>query len=343
MPTLRTALLCLAVVPPLAVAQSGSIDLLSFAMSDAKIVAGAHVDAAKNSAFGQYMLSQIQSGNPALQKFIDDTGVDPRNDVTEVVVATDGTPGSSLRALVAAHGTFGNAIAILEAAAGANGGTVTHLAGGVDLISIGQEQANLSSRTCIALYLDGATAAMGDCDSVQAGINSAGPKPPTGPDLLTNAQQIRTQQDLWFISVLPLGQFAGAVPSGLSPVLNSQLIQAIRQTSGWVKFVPASKTPGPTVQLSGEVLMDKDENATSLMNVVKFFAGMIQMQGGNEPAAAPFLSLLANLQISASGNTLTVSLSIPEMTLEQLFQQAHQQAAMGPSGVHERHRHPVIQ
>src|SRR5437588_10357668 len=138
MPTLKSVLLCLAVVPPLAVAQSGSLDLLSFAMPDAKIVAGAHVDAAINSAFGQHVLYQMQSDNPALQKFIQDTGVDPRTDVTEVVFATDGTPGPSLHGLVAAHGTFSNAITILESAAGLNGGTVTHLQGGVDLITIGQ-------------------------------------------------------------------------------------------------------------------------------------------------------------------------------------------------------------
>jgi hypothetical protein len=328
MPTLRTALLCLAVASPLAVAQSGSIDLLSFAMPDAKIVAGVHVDAAKNSAFGQHVLYQMQSDNQALQKFIQDTGVDPRTDVREVVFATDGTPGPSLHGLVAAHGTFSNAISILESGTGANGGTVTHLQGGVDLITIGQEQANVGGRSlCVALYIDGATAAAGDCDSVQAGIASA-TKPPASTGLLAKAQQIRAQQDIWFTSVLPLGQFASAVPSGVSPLLNSQLIQAIQQTSGGVKFVAASTSRGPTVQLSGDALMDTPANATSLGNVVNFFLGMIQMQGAKEPAAAPFLSLLGSVQTSVAGSTLSVSLTIDEMTLEQLFQQTHQQASI---------------
>jgi hypothetical protein len=311
------------------VAQSGSIDLLNFAMPDAKIVAGANVDTAKNSTFGQYVLSQIQSGNPALQKFILDTGVDPRTDVKQVVVSTDGTPGPSLHALVAAHGTFSNAIVILEASAGANGGTVTHLAGGVDLISIGQEQAKLGGRSmCIALYTDLATAVLGDCDSVQAGIASA-TKPPAATALITKAQQIRAQQDLWFTSVLPIGQLGDAVPPGFSPLLNSQLIQAIQQTSGGVKFVAASTSDGPTVQLSGDALMDKPANATALMNVVKFFVGMIQMKGANEPAAAPFLNILAGLQTSVSGSTLNVSLTIPETALEQLYQRVHV-ASAGP-------------
>src|SRR5436190_16905543 len=109
MPILKSVLFCVVAVSPVAVAQSGSFDLLSFAMPDAKIIAGAHVDAAKSSAFGQYVLSQIQSSNPALQKFIEETGVDPRTDVREVVVATTGTPGASMRALVAAHGTLSNA------------------------------------------------------------------------------------------------------------------------------------------------------------------------------------------------------------------------------------------
>ena len=345
MQTLKTVFLCLAIVPPLAVAQSAgssnSIDLLSFAIPDAKIVAGANLAAARSSAFGQFVLSQIQSVNPALQKFITDTGIDPRTDLTAVAVTTDGMPGPSLHVLAAAHGTFSNVIVILEAAAGLNGGTVTHDSG-VDVISIGQDQGNLFGQSvCIALYTDGATAVIGDCDSVNAGIASTA-KPLASTNLLTAAQQLRSEDDFWFTSILPLGQFATAVPPALDTVLNSQLIQAIQQTSGGVKFVAASTSQGPTVQLSGDALMDTSQNATSLGNVVKFLVSMIQMMGGKDPAAAPFLNLLSSLLTSVSGSTLNVSLTIPESMLEQLFEQLHQQASGEPSSDREFHHRHVL-
>lgn len=319
---LRQVLCILGVVPSFAFAQnasSSSIDLLSFATADAQIVAGAHLDAAKSSAFGTFMLSQVQSGDPMLQTFITETGIDPRTDISEVLFAVNGAPGPGSHGLVAAHGNFGNSIAVIEASAQAKGGTVTH-GSGVDVVSLPDGNA------CIALYTDASTAVIGDCPSVQTALSSAKPKADTGTPLLAKAALNKSQQDLWFASVLPLGQFKGAVPAPFAGVLNSALIQGIQQTSGGLKFVAGSSTQGPTVQLAGEALLDTSQNATSLMNVVNFFKGLLQMNNGAHPAEAAIASLLSTLQATATGNTLSVSLTIPENTLEQLFQTLHQQA-----------------
>ena len=47
-------------------------------MPDAKVVAGLQVDQAKVSPFGQYVLSHMQPDDPRFQKFVSDTGFDPR-------------------------------------------------------------------------------------------------------------------------------------------------------------------------------------------------------------------------------------------------------------------------
>jgi hypothetical protein len=65
--------------------------------------------------------------------------------------------------------------------------------------------------------------------------------------------------------------------------------------------------------------MDTPQNATSLLNVVNFISGMIQNIKVNDPTATLFASLFAGLQVSASGNTVSVNLTIPEGTLEQIF------------------------
>src|SRR5450755_3785164 len=101
-----SSLISLSVVPAIALAQSSNIDLSSFVQSDAQLVAGAHVDAAKNSAFGQFLLAQIPAGDQHLQGFIANTGIDPRSDISEVLLAWNGSPGPNAHWLIAAHGSF---------------------------------------------------------------------------------------------------------------------------------------------------------------------------------------------------------------------------------------------
>ena len=92
MRTCRTALLSAIAIPALALAQSSNVDLFSFVMADAQLVAGANVDSARNSPFGQFVLSQIPIGEKYLQGFMTETGIDPLSDVTEVVAAWNGAP-----------------------------------------------------------------------------------------------------------------------------------------------------------------------------------------------------------------------------------------------------------
>src|SRR5579872_1973149 len=68
--------------------------LLGLVMPDAKILAGVNVVSAKNSPFGQSVLSQIAPHNQELQKMAILTGFDPRQDLIELLAATNGTPGS---------------------------------------------------------------------------------------------------------------------------------------------------------------------------------------------------------------------------------------------------------
>ena len=59
-------------------------------MPDAKVLAGVNVAQAKSSPFGQYVLSQISANDPGLQQLASVTGFDPRQDLCEVLVASNG-------------------------------------------------------------------------------------------------------------------------------------------------------------------------------------------------------------------------------------------------------------
>ncbi len=333
MATIRNLVFSVLAVPAFALAQSNNIDLFSLVMSDAQLIAGAHVDAAKNSPFGQFVLSQIQPGNNYLQGFMGATGIDPRSDVTEVVAGWNGSPGANGRWLIGAHGSFSGSIETIEVNALKDGGTITRLPG-VDLLTLGGAPGTSprAANVCIGLFTDGLTDVMGDCTSVQSaiqfGLVSAGPASPVA----LRAQQLRAGQDLWFASIVPLSQFGNLTPDGsgnLGGVPKTNLFQAIQQISGGVKFASTPGTLG--AQFSAELMMDSPENANSLLNVVNFIVGLLQMNTGSTPVAGSFASLLGSLQASVNGSTVNIGLTVPEATLEQLFEQVGQLAALRQS------------
>lgn len=331
MSTCRTVLLSVFGVPALALAQSSNIDLFSLVMTDAQLVAGANVSSAKNSPFGQYVLSQIPMGEKYLQGFMTETGIDPLSDVTELVAAWNGTPNAKGQWLIGAHGTFSASIETLEVNALKNGGTITRLPG-VDILTMGQPGMNSpEANVCVGLFTDGFTDVIGDCTSVYAavqfGAGSSGPE----SSVAMKGRELRAEQDIWFASAVPVSEFSSLLPgssagsgSPLSGVLKSKLLLAIQQISGGVKFPAAAQGAG--AQFSGEVLMDSPQDATSLLNVLNFVVGLLQMNTSNIPAGSSVVALLGNLQASVSGSTLNVGLNAPESTLEQLFQQAGQLA-----------------
>src|SRR4051794_25586704 len=64
--------------------------LLNLVMPDAKVLAGVNVEQAKGTQFGQYILNQMQTHDTEMQKLVELTGFDPRRDVRELLVASDG-------------------------------------------------------------------------------------------------------------------------------------------------------------------------------------------------------------------------------------------------------------
>src|SRR5580658_5740505 len=212
MPTCRTVLLSAFAIPALALAQSSNIDLFSFLMADAQLVAGANVASAKNSPFGQFDLSQIPMGQKYLQGFDTETGINPLSDVSEVVAAWNGAPNASAQWLIAAHGDFSSSIETIEVNAMKNGATITRLPG-VDLLEMAPPGMNSpEANVCIGLFTDGFTDLAGDCTSVQAavqfGVSSSGP----GSSVAMQARKLRAQEDIYFASVVPLSQFSNFLP-----------------------------------------------------------------------------------------------------------------------------------
>jgi hypothetical protein len=309
MTKVRNAFFALLLVQAVALAADPA--LLSMVMPDAKVVAGLQVDSTKTSLFGQYVLTHMQPDDASFKKFLADTGFDPRRDLTEILMASNwqnNTPDS--RWLVLARGAFNPAkIATLVEA---NGGTATSFQG-VNILFTNPKQPSTAVVTGIA-FLDNSTALMGDLSSVKSAIQRKQSNATPSSTLLSKVRDLSSNNDFWFVTLVPLSEFAGAMPDpNLQGAMKGNLLQAVSQASGGVKF------SNPVV-LSAEAVTRSDKDAEALADVVRFLVGLVQQSRENNATAGQISSLLDTLNLQTSANVMTMSLSIPEKTLEQIFQ-----------------------
>jgi hypothetical protein len=310
------SLLCAALVQTVALAADPS--LLSLVMPDAKVIAGARVDHAKSSPFGVYVLTHLQLDDPDFMKFMTSTGFDPRRDVREVLVASNSLQYDPSHWLVLAKGAFNPER--IEGVAQANGGTVTKHQGISILSGTSGNSANSDVKPMqgAIAFLDSSTAVMGDVPGVEAAIDRRQANAKISTKLAGKVQQVSTNYDFWFTTLVPLAEFAGAMPDpNLSSAMKGNLLGGVQQTSGGVKF-------GQNVQLYAEAVTRSPQDAAALVDVVKFVAGLIQTNRQNDKTAAQVSTLLDALQTTTQGNVMTMTLAIPEATLEQMMSAMHQ-------------------
>lgn len=304
MTTLRKALCALlfaAATAPAAVDPS----LLTLVMPDAKMLSGIQVDQAASSTFGRYVLAQMQSGDKGLSKFIAETGFDPRRDLRQILVASN---GASKTGLILGRGTFDAAKII--AAAKANGSTIAEYNG----VSLVRGSKDKDSKGAIA-FLNGSTAVMGDYDSVCAAIDRRTGGATLSPDLVAKADEVSATNDAWFVTMVPLSQyFAGKVADpNLASAMQGNMLQAVQQASGGIRF-------GSTdITIHGEALTRSEKDASALVDVMKFLAGLVQLNRDQNPGAGKVATLLDTANFSFEGNVFRLSMVIPEEQAEKLF------------------------
>lgn len=299
----KLALFAVTTLPVVCLAADSS--LLSLMMPDAKVIAGVQVDSTKNSPFGRYLLDHFQPSDPGFQEFITQTGFDPRRDVTEVVMASNWQSKSpTSRWLVAAKGSFD--LVKITHAVQTHGGAIQSFQG-VTVLS-----GNQGGDNNIA-FLDGGSAVMGDLASVQAAISRRKNNLPVDAGLLARLGSVRTNNDFWFTTLVPISEFADSMPNeNLQGAMRGNLMQGITQASGGIKF-------GPTININGEAVTRSEKDAQALMDVVRFLIGMIQQNKPQTSTAAQLSDWMDSLDLKSTGTTVTMALAIPETQLEQLL------------------------
>ena len=285
--------------------------LLNLVMPDAKVLAGVNVEQAKGTQFGQYVLNQLQTQDAQMQQLVTLTGFDPRRDVRELLVASDGTPGSKT-GLALAKGTF-DVAKITTAAALA--GVATEVYSGFTILKDPKKQ-----EAGIA-FLDATTVAAGDIANVKGAIDRLKTPQPLPAAVAVKVNQWSNSQDAWGITTVPPASLAPTTgkPGTLSgPIVNAG--QNVQAAVGGVKF-------GAQVVFSGEAQCDTAQNATTLGDVVKLLINLAQMQAGQDPTAA---ALIKSVSVTTSGNVVAISASLPEDVFQQMLQpHAHAKMGMG--------------
>jgi hypothetical protein len=257
------------------------------------------------------VLSHLSVNDTKLEQFTSETGFDPRHDVSEIVVASNwksNTPDN--RWIVAAHGAFN--ISKITSTAQTNGGVIAPY-NGINVVTL-QTSSSAQVETGIA-FLDSSTALVGDVTSVEAAIDRKKSNAAADASVVTKAQAVSSGKDFWFVTLVPLSNFSANIPDP-SGAMKGNLLAAINQMSGGIRF-------GDTVTISAEAVTRSEKDAQALVDVLKFFASLVQLNRQKDPTAGQVATLLDTLQTSTSGNVTTISIAIPEQQLEQLLNSVH--------------------
>lgn len=290
-----------------AMSASAAVDsaLAALIPADATVVSGVHVNQAKNSAFGRFVLSQMDADDEGLRKFIADTGFDPRRDLTELVVATVGT-GEKTEPVVLGRGVFtpGRILDIARQ----HGAQVTNYQG----IEVANHKENSIA------FVDASIAVIGHSAAVKAAIDQRANPGKRLPEAVTRKiTELSNANDAWFYTKASPADFLGGKISdpNLGGAMKEGLLQAVTGAAGGIKFTDSN------AKVTAEAVTRSDKDATALADVFRFLAQIVQTQGGNNNrnGVQDLAELLSKLQLSTDANVMKMQLAIPESLLEKVF------------------------
>jgi hypothetical protein len=300
----------------------GSVDagLLGLVPPGAKIISGIDFERARSSQFGQFMTGKINTTDQDFETFINETGFDPRRDVQQLVFACPGPDanGETSRFVILARGNFDESR--IKASAKTKG-LVPQSFQGITLFVYKQPSKQLTAFA----FLGEGVGVMGDVDTVKKIISNRGTAASLDPVMQAQVSKVGEDNDAWFVSSLSGEYLAHHLNNAQSPGASSnsasqsmpqaQALQSVLQASGGLHF-------GDSVQVSFEAVTRSPKDATSLADVVRFFASMVQMERQKDPRADVAASAFDNMNLTTDGDTMHFSIALPEKSLEQLIDSA---------------------
>jgi hypothetical protein len=307
----------------------GSVDngLLALVPAGTKLVGSIDFTSSRSSKFGQYLLAKAQAEGPHMQQIIQATGFDPRRDLEHVIFASTGSDAGAVdgsggsHGVVLARGTFDELR--IKTAAKQNGFSADVFQGVELMVNHSSSEPaageRMSHGQAAFAFLDPGVAVMGDIASVRQIIANRAAAAGPAQALRSKIDELGSANDAWFVS-LSGGDFLAhhkhaqpqgnqQTPSQIPP--QAKVLEAVTQASAGIRF-------GALNEVALDATTRSPQDATSLADVIRFFASTVQMQRDKDPRAGIVASSLDSMSLETSGNVLHLSVSIPEEQLEQL-------------------------
>lgn len=287
---LRTFLLLIAALTACNSARTGrtSIDptLAALAPSDATMLAGVRMDGVRATPLYQRIVASRFL--PQLDDFARQAGFDPRRDVRELLIASDGKD-----TLVAARGTFNDHGFAGLAKQSYKGYTLyTRGRSGVSLIN---------ASTAIAGTLSAVEAAL---DRYKSG-NRSGPA-----DLLARARQIPGQNQIWSVSNGFDNLLINGIPESGNAANAGRILRSLENTT-----IAADLRAGVNGYLTGTCRTDED--AKNLGDTAR---GLIGLGRLSVPEKQPeLLRLWDGIKVDQQQRTVNITVDVPEDLAEKML------------------------
>jgi hypothetical protein len=298
--------------------------LVGLLMKEPRMVAGMDFDRAKNSAFGQRVLGEFKEEDKGFQDLLANTGFDPRKDLREVILASDGTVKSHERTLIAVRGTFD--LGRIGRYLSTQGAKSTNYRG-VEIWN--KEPKEGQTHDGSIAFLDSSLALFGSPTAVKEAIDRRADRTGgLGPVAAAKVAEWSNRNDIWFVT---LGTFSelGIGKTGQNQVTPGGVpMDSVQQAFAGVRF-------GSVIEVTGEAIARSAQDATSLGDVMKFLVGMIRLNS-DKPGMEDALKVADSLQINVSGDKVKFSISMPEQMLEKMLDS--KKKAVGREALRPRHR-----
>ncbi len=288
--------------------------LLSLVPADTEAVMGLDVKAVLRSGVVKELMRTSTSSNvDELNEMIALTGVDPRQDVNEIVVAGFASkPGTSstkeANGLVFVTGNFDPAR--VGAAIATKGGKKALYKGR----TLWTPEAKTTGGPDVLTFLDSGVLLAGNESRVKRYLDGA--TAPLAGSLRARVDEVSSRYDIWMVSAISPSAIADSVsgkPGELQQAagaLQGDMFQKIESVQGGLKF-------GPQTILGLEMNAITPEDATALMNVLQFFQSMMSGAGGKEGNQMPagLKNMLSSIRMSTQAKTVLVSMSLAEQDI----------------------------
>jgi hypothetical protein len=300
------------------VASTGPTEL-SYVPADAAVVAYADVRSIMDSELRQRFKQAVPmaGGEEGRQEFLEKTGIDIERDISYVVAAANApAQGEHFKpnGLVVARGNFD--IVRLEGLAVEHGAQVQEYKGKRLLVlrhDDDQTTATVEStpqKTGVLAFLEPGLVAIGDLASVQRSI-----------DAQLSAQSITSNDEMMSL-VADIERTNNAWAVGRFDLLSAQakLPEQIARQIPPVKWFAAAGhiNGGISAQVRAEAT--DDQAAENLRGVLNGVISLARLQGQNDPKLT---SLIQSLQLSGSGKTVQLSVTVPAEIFELMTPKMH--------------------